>query len=93
MQKEEDSNQESLLTFPVDFPIKVMGLARDDFPSTIGALVQLHAPDFKPETIQIGHSKTGKYMALTVTVHATSRVQLDSLYKALTSHPMVKIVI
>ena len=38
-------------------------------------------------------SAKGTYLALTATVRATSRVQLDDLYRALSSHPMVKVVL
>ncbi len=89
----QQENNEELLQFPTDFPIKVMGVTQADFAQRIGAAVREMVPDFDPDTIQSKPSKTGKYTALNVVVHATSREQLDSLYRMLTSHPLVKIVL
>ena len=91
--KDDSRVQESLIEYPCDFPIKVMGVTTPDFAAAIGAAVREIAPDFNPDTITSGKSKTGKYTALTVTVHATSREQLDSIYMMLTSHPLVKVVL
>jgi putative lipoic acid-binding regulatory protein len=83
----------SPLQFPTDFPIKVMGRRVDEFAQAIVAVVIEHAPDFDPATLEMRASKHGNYLSLTVTVHATSREQLDNLYRALTSHPLVKVVL
>jgi putative lipoic acid-binding regulatory protein len=83
----------SPLQFPTDFPIKVMGRRVDDFAQSIVAVVTEHAPDFDPATLEMRASRAGNYLSLTVTVHATSREQLDNLYRALTSHPLVKVVL
>ena len=85
--------QESLITYPSDFPIKIMGAMQDDFASTMVELVQQHDPDFHAGEMEMRPSSKGTYLSLTVTVRATSREQLDNLYRALTSHPMVKIVL
>ena len=85
--------QESLITYPSDFPIKIMGAMQDDFASTMVELVQQHDPDFHAGKMEMRPSTKGTYLSLTVTVRATSREQLDNLYRALTSHPMVKIVL
>lgn len=83
----------SPLVFPTDFPIKVMGRRVDGFAQQIGAVVREHAPDFDTATMEVRASKFGNYVSLTATVHATSREQLDTLYRALTGHPLVKIVL
>ena len=85
--------QESLITYPSDFPIKIMGVMQDDFASTMVELVQLHDPDFHAGKMELRPSSKGTYLSLTVTVRATSREQLDNLYRALSSHPMVKVVL
>jgi hypothetical protein len=85
--------EESLLEFPCDFPIKVMGAARDDFAQAVVAVVQAHAPDFDPATVEMRASGKGNYLAVTCTVRATSREQLDNLYRDLSSHHYVKIVL
>lgn len=84
---------ESLIEYPSDFPIKIMGLMHDQFAQTMVELVTLHDPDFDASKMETRPSSAGKYLALTVTVRATSREQLDTLYRALSSHPMVKVVL
>jgi putative lipoic acid-binding regulatory protein len=81
------------LTFPTDFPIKVMGRREDGFAQAITEVVRQHAPDFDPATLEMRQSKDGNYLSVTATVRATSREQLDALYRALTAHPMVKVVL
>lgn len=88
------TNQEKeLLQFPCDFPIKVMGFSDPKFAHAVGELVKEFDPLFNPETIARRPSKQGRYEALHIVVHATSREQLDSIYMALTHHPMVKVVL
>ena len=86
-------SEQDLLQFPCDFPIKVMGERRDDFADAIVAVVRTHAPDFDPSAVEMRASSSNRYLSLTCTIKATSREQLDSLYRALTSHPMVKVVL
>ncbi len=81
------------LTFPTDFPIKVMGRRVDEFAQAIVEVVQVYAPDFDPSTLEMRTSKDGNYLSVTATIRATSREQLDDLYRALTSHPLVKVVL
>ena len=83
----------SLLEFPVDFPIKVMGRSAEGFTEAIVAIVREHAPDFDPSTLETRPSTQGNYVGVTATIRATSREQLDALYRALTAHPMVKVVL
>ena len=80
---------ESVIEYPLDFPLKVMGLNRPEFAPTIIALVQRHAPDFDPASVETRPSREGKYVSLTLTINAVSRQQLDALYQALSEHPMV----
>ncbi|MEY3263335.1 MAG: hypothetical protein RL717_812 [Pseudomonadota bacterium] len=84
---------ESLIVYPSDFPIKIMGVMQDAFAQTMLELVTLHDPDFDASKMTMRPSTKGTYLALTVTVRATSREQLDNLYRALSSHPMVKVVL
>jgi hypothetical protein len=84
---------ESLLTFPCSFPIKVMGRTQDGFAQAIVGVVQRHVPDFDAVTLEMRASRAGKYLSLTCTVNATSRAQLDDLYRDLTAHPMVALVL
>ena len=75
--------EETLLTFPCDFPIKVMGKASDDFESQIITLIRAHAPDLKESAVRLRPSGKGNYVSVTVTVTATSKAQLDNIYLAL----------
>jgi putative lipoic acid-binding regulatory protein len=84
---------ESLIEYPSDFPIKVMGAMQESFAQTIVELVVLHDPSFHAGKMEMRPSAKGTYLSLTVTVRATSREQLDNLYRALSSHPMVKVVL
>jgi hypothetical protein len=84
---------ESLFQFPATFPIKVMGLTRDGFAQAIVTVVRKHAPEFDPATVEMRASSRGKYLSLTCTITATSRAQLDDLYRELTAHPMVVMVL
>ncbi|MES3024878.1 MAG: DUF493 family protein [Pseudomonadota bacterium] len=83
---------ESLIEYPSDFPIKVMGATHPDFAATIVDVVLEFDPTFHIGRMEVRPSGQGNYTGLTVTVRATSRVQLDDLYRALSGHPMVKIV-
>ena len=89
----EPESRESLLEFPCEFPIKIMGLTRDDFAQTILAIVRRHAPDFDGATMEMRSSSGAKYLSLTCTINATSQAQLDELYRELSKHEMVKIVL
>jgi putative lipoic acid-binding regulatory protein len=84
---------ESLIVYPSDFPIKIMGITQDAFAQTIVDLVMLHDPDFHAGKMEMRPSSNGNYLSLTVTIRATSREQLDNLYRALSSHHMVKYVL
>ena len=84
---------ESLITYPSRFPIKVMGARVDGFVHAITAIAQHFDPDFDAATVELRQSSGGKYLGVTITVMATSREQLDELYRTLSSHPMVKVVL
>ena len=84
--------EESLMTFPNDFPLKVMGKNQEGFLEAIAELVQQHDSSFEAHTIEKNHSRDGNYVSLRIRVMATDQEQLDNIYRALTSHPMVKVV-
>lgn len=84
---------DTLLEFPCDFPLKIMGVRTDDYAQTILAVVLRHAPDFDAAAMEMRPSAKGNYLSLTCTVRATSKAQLDALYMELTAHPLVKVVL
>jgi putative lipoic acid-binding regulatory protein len=83
----------SLIEYPCDFPIKVMGKTQAGFAQAVLAVVQAHAPDFDGSTMEMRSSKGGKYLSVTCVIRATSREQLDALYQQLCDHPMVVMVL
>ena len=90
---EADSRKESLIEYPSLFPIKVMGLKTDGYVQAVTHIARQFDPDFDASTIELRESKGGKYLGVTITVTATSREQLDELYRTLSTHPMVKVVL
>ena len=85
--------EQSLIEYPSRFPIKVMGVQADGFIEAISHVARQFDPEFDASTIEQRPSSGGKYLGLTITVTATSREQLDELYRTLTTHPMVKVVL
>lgn len=85
--------EQSLIEYPTQFPIKVMGANVEGFMEAMVRVAQAFDVNFEPGTVEQRASKAGNYMGLTLTVHVTSREQLDELYRTLTTHPMVKIVL
>ncbi len=83
---------ESLIEYPSDFPIKVMGPTHEAFAGAIVEVVVKHDPTFHEGKMEARPSAKGNYTGLTVIVRAISREQLDALYTELSGHPMVKIV-
>jgi putative lipoic acid-binding regulatory protein len=83
----------SLIEYPCDFPIKVLGRTQDGFAQAVLGIVREHAPEFDGATMEMKTSKQGKYLSVTCVVRATSREQLDGLYRALCDHPMVVMVL
>ena len=70
-----------------------MGERRDEFAQVMVEIVTRHAPDFVATAVEMKASKNGKYLSLTCTIQATSRAQLDDLYRELSAHPLVSIVL
>lgn len=87
------SGDRSLIPFPCEFPIKVMGERRDGFAQEILACISDLAPDIASEKVEMRVSRGARYISLTVLIHAVSRDQLDAIYLRLTGHPWVKVVL
>jgi putative lipoic acid-binding regulatory protein len=86
-------DRESLIDYPCAFPIKVMGEQVEGFEAAVVAVACHFDPGFDSLTVERRPSRSGKYLGLTITVTATSREQLDELYRTLSTHPMVKVVL
>ena len=85
--------EQSLIQYPCDFPIKILGHTQAGFAQTVLGIVQRHAPDFDGGTLSMKASKRGRYLSVTCVIRATSREQLDRLYQELCDHPMVVMVL
>lgn len=88
-----DPRKDSLIEYPSKFPIKVMGAKVEGFVNAITTIARQFDPEFDASTVELRDSSSGNYLGITITINATSRQQLDDLYRALTSHPMVKVVL
>jgi hypothetical protein len=86
-------NEPSLLEYPCDFPIKVLGRREAGFAQSVLEIVQRHAPDFDGAAMEMRPSRKGKYLSVTCIIRATSREQLDGLYQELCDHPTVVMVL
>ena len=93
MEVKPNSPEESLLKFPTQFPIKAMGRTNPTEPNGLAqavlVIVLKHAPDFNAATLEMRPSSAGKYLAVTATINATSKAQIDAIYLDLTAHPLV----
>jgi putative lipoic acid-binding regulatory protein len=86
-------SEPTLLDYPCQYPIKVMGHGKAGFAQAVHEIVTRHAPDFDGSTLEMKSSKHGKYLSVTCTINATSREQLDALYQELCDHPLVVMVL
>ncbi|WP_443082456.1 YbeD family protein, partial [Tepidimonas sp.] len=83
----------SLIEYPCHFPLKVMGPRADGFVTAIAHIARQFDPTFDAATIEQRLSRGGNYLGLTLVVRVTSRAQLDELYRTLSTHPMVRVVL
>ena len=87
------AKEDTLITFPSVFPIKVMGRNVDALVPAICEIALQLDPLFQPDSIVSRPSKAGNYLGLTLHITATSKFQLDELYRRLSSHPLVEVVL
>ena len=88
-----DARKDSLIEYPSLFPIKVMGAKVDGFVAAVLSVCRQFDPVLDESLVELRPSKAGNYLGVTVTITATSREQLDELYRTLSTHPMVKVVL
>lgn len=85
----QDSEEDTLLEFPCEFSVKAMGLTSPNFDAAVIEVVRRHAPDMTEGCLSSRPSKNGKYTAITITIQATSKRQLDAIYQDLTDHKQI----
>jgi hypothetical protein len=87
------SGPDALLQFPTEFPIKVMGRDSESFRTLTLAIVERHAGPVAAERISERRSSKGKFLAMTYTIRAESRAQLDRIYQDLTDSGVVLVAL
>jgi putative lipoic acid-binding regulatory protein len=85
--------ERTLIEYPSRFPIKVMGAKVDGFVQAVTHIAKQFDPTFDAASVELRDSSAGNYLGITITITATSREQLDELYRTLSTHPMVKVVL
>ncbi|WP_133127329.1 HP0495 family protein [Legionella nagasakiensis] len=83
----------TLLQFPCDFPIKVIGINKEMFVSEIITIARKHFPALENKSISTQPSQQGNYLSITIIVYAQDQITLDALYMELTRHPDIKMVL
>lgn len=89
----EDYDADNLFDFPCEFPIKAMGVAGDEFEIAVLEIIRRHVDDLQEGAVKMRPSRTGKFVSITCTIKAESREQLDSIYRELSSHPLIKVAL
>jgi hypothetical protein len=84
---------DTLIEYPCAFPIKVMGANVAGFVEAVVDVARRFDPGFDAAGVEQRPSRAGNYLGLTITITATSREQLDELYRTLSTHPLVKVVL
>jgi uncharacterized protein len=79
-------SDESVMTFPCSFPIKLMGRESSAFHQTVRELVEKHTGPLDDGAIESSLSRNGRFVSVTITVIAESREQLDNIYRDATAH-------
>lgn len=87
------TGEPSLIEYPCDFPLKIMGQKQPGFTSAVVEIVRRHDPDFDETKIEQRMSRKGTYLSVTCVIRATSREQLDAVYRDLCDHPLVAMVL
>ena len=83
----------SALEFPCDFPIKMMGRDRDAFYEAARSVVEAHAGPLGEDAVRTASSRNGRFVSITVTIHAESREQLDAIYRAASAHEEILVAL
>ncbi len=86
-------SEDTLFEFPCPFPIKAMGKGDVGLDLLVIEIIERHAPSVSPNDVKTRPSKDGNFLAVTVTIEATSKRQLDAIYQDLTDHPLVLVAL
>lgn len=89
MADQSPAQDETLLRFPCDFPIKAMGRAEDGIESILLAIIERHAPETDKERVRTRASRNGRWVSVTVVIKARGKDQLDAIYRELSVHERI----
>ena len=87
------TSDKSTLTFPCDFPIKVLGKSNFEFESAVLTIIRKHIPNLSEGAVQLKTSQEGNYLSITATLYVESQKQLDDLYRELVASEFVLMVL
>ena len=71
------------ITFPCDYPIKVLGEQGEGFAELVIEIVRRHDPGLSEERISYRESARGRYLSVQLVITATGTEQLAALYAEL----------
>lgn len=83
------TNSGELLEFPCQFPLKVIGLATEEFETAVYMIVRKHLVELAEDAIKMRYSQDNKYLSLTINAWVSSQAQLDAIYMDLSAHKSV----
>lgn len=81
------------IEFPCRYPVKVMGPNVDAFHREVLSIIRRHAPELREEDISYRSSRTGRYLAVNVTIQATGTRQLQNIFEDLKASGRVSMVL
>lgn len=84
---------EPALSFPCDIPVKILGRNAPEFRAAALGILRAHYEDIDVQRVRERESGGGNYLSLTVVVRAESRAQIDAVYRELTAHSDIMMVL
>jgi putative lipoic acid-binding regulatory protein len=85
--------QQTLLTFPCPFRLKIIGLSNEQFEGMVVGILNQYVPDLGENAISTQFSANQKYLSITANINAQSQEQLDAIYRTLSGHPNILMVL
>lgn len=87
------TGEDSIIQFPCYFPIKIIGNNKDSFITDIKALIEPFVTLENPPEFSTKASKNQLYVSITATMYVENQTTLDNIYRAVTQHPDIKMVL
>lgn len=82
-------DNQSLIDFPCDYKLKAMGKNADSLVNCVYEITKKFSPDASRDKIQLTESKSGKFVSVNITFHATCIEQIHGIYGELKQHSEV----